>query len=53
MIVNRAYLKKLGYTREQAHLLLSAAPIDSHVAALVDTPKYVTRTSMWVLLINP
>ncbi|KAM0754189.1 Acetamidase/Formamidase [Meredithblackwellia eburnea MCA 4105] len=33
-----AYLKKLGYTREQAHLLLSAAPIESHVAALVDTP---------------
>ncbi|KAL8293461.1 hypothetical protein RQP46_000162 [Phenoliferia psychrophenolica] len=33
-----AYLKKLGYTREQAHLLLSAAPIDSHVAALVDSP---------------
>ncbi|ORY77583.1 Acetamidase/Formamidase [Leucosporidium creatinivorum] len=33
-----AYLKKLGYTREQAHLLLTAAPIEAHVAALVDVP---------------
>ena len=29
-----AYLKKLGYTREQAHLLLAAAPVESHVAAI-------------------
>lgn len=33
-----AYLKLLGYTREQAHLLLSAAPVESHVAAIVDSP---------------
>jgi len=33
-----AYLQKMGYTREQAYLLLSAAPVESHVAALVDTP---------------
>ncbi|KAF7317333.1 Acetamidase Formamidase [Mycena chlorophos] len=33
-----AYLMKLGYTREQAYLLLSAAPIEAHVGALVDSP---------------
>ncbi|TFK73322.1 Acetamidase/Formamidase [Pluteus cervinus] len=33
-----AYLQKIGYTREQAYLLLSAAPIESHVGALVDSP---------------
>ncbi|KAF6745755.1 Acetamidase Formamidase [Ephemerocybe angulata] len=33
-----AYLQKLGYTREQAYLLLSAAPIESHVGAVVDSP---------------
>jgi len=33
-----AYLQKIGYTREQAYLILSAAPIESHVAALVDSP---------------
>ncbi|KAJ6578077.1 Acetamidase/Formamidase [Mycena capillaripes] len=33
-----AYLMKIGYTREQAYLLLSAAPIESHVGALVDSP---------------
>lgn len=33
-----AYLQKVGYTREQAYLLLSAAPIESHVAAMVDIP---------------
>ncbi|VDB88408.1 unnamed protein product [Peniophora sp. CBMAI 1063] len=32
------YLMKLGYTREQAYLLLSAAPVDSHVGAVVDSP---------------
>ncbi|KAI0353664.1 Acetamidase/Formamidase [Trametes cingulata] len=29
------YLMKLGYTREQAYLLLSAAPVESHVGAVV------------------
>ncbi|KZW03633.1 Acetamidase/Formamidase [Exidia glandulosa HHB12029] len=33
-----AYLQKLGYTREQAYILLSAAPIESHVGAIVDSP---------------
>lgn len=33
-----AYLQKLGYTREQAYLLLSAAPVESHVGAVVDSP---------------
>ncbi|TFK34559.1 Acetamidase/Formamidase [Crucibulum laeve] len=33
-----AYLQKIGYTREQAYLLLSAAPVESHVGALVDSP---------------
>ncbi|KIP10997.1 hypothetical protein PHLGIDRAFT_28142 [Phlebiopsis gigantea 11061_1 CR5-6] len=32
------YLMKLGYTREQSYLLLSAAPIESHVGAIVDSP---------------
>ncbi|OJT15102.1 Formamidase [Trametes pubescens] len=32
------YLMKLGYTREQAYLLLSAAPVESHVGAIVDSP---------------
>ncbi|KAH9916495.1 Acetamidase/Formamidase [Amylocystis lapponica] len=33
-----AYLMKMGYTREQAYLLLSAAPVESHVGAIVDSP---------------
>ncbi|PWN48324.1 Acetamidase/Formamidase [Violaceomyces palustris] len=32
------YIVKLGYTREQAYLLLSAAPVDSHIGAMVDSP---------------
>ncbi|KAL5485966.1 hypothetical protein ACEPAI_7010 [Sanghuangporus weigelae] len=32
------YLMKIGYTREQAYLLLSAAPVESHVGAVVDSP---------------
>ncbi|KAL0576093.1 hypothetical protein V5O48_005892 [Marasmius crinis-equi] len=32
------YLMKLGYTREQAYILLSAAPVESHVGAVVDSP---------------
>lgn len=30
------FLGKLGYTKEQAILLLSAAPVDAHVAAVVE-----------------
>ncbi|UZJ54463.1 hypothetical protein CBS101457_003783 [Exobasidium rhododendri] len=33
-----AFLGKLGYTVEQSILLLSAAPVDAHVAAIVDSP---------------
>jgi formamidase len=33
-----AFLGKLGYTKEEAILLLSAAPVDAHVAAVVDSP---------------
>ncbi|KAI0290262.1 Acetamidase Formamidase [Multifurca ochricompacta] len=33
-----AYLQKLGFTREQAYILLSAAPIEAHVGAVVDSP---------------
>jgi len=32
------FLQVLGYTREQAILLLTAAPVESHVAAIVDSP---------------
>ncbi|BGP38794.1 hypothetical protein JCM10449v2_002731 [Rhodotorula kratochvilovae] len=41
-----AYLKKLGYTIEQAYLLLSAAPVESHVAALVDIPNACVTMSL-------
>ncbi|GAA5934849.1 hypothetical protein JCM3775_001655 [Rhodotorula graminis] len=41
-----AYLKKLGYTLEQAYLLLSAAPVESHVAALVDVPNAMVTVSL-------
>jgi formamidase len=32
------YLSKLGYTREQAYLLLSAAPIEARFSGVVDIP---------------
>ncbi|KAK9466839.1 Acetamidase/Formamidase [Lipomyces arxii] len=32
------YLKKFGYTGEQAYLLLSAAPVETHVSSIVDIP---------------
>lgn len=32
------YLMNLGYTREQSYLLLSAAPIDANIGAVVDSP---------------
>jgi formamidase len=32
------YLKKFGYSGEQAYLLLSAAPIEARVSAVVDIP---------------
>jgi formamidase len=33
-----AYLKKFGYTGEQAYLLLSCAPIEGRVSGIVDIP---------------
>jgi len=33
-----AYLMKIGYTREQAYMLMTAAPIESHIGAVVDSP---------------
>ncbi|GAA5902576.1 hypothetical protein JCM5296_002328 [Sporobolomyces johnsonii] len=41
-----AYLLKLGYTIEQAHLLLSAAPVESHLAAIVDVPNACVTMSL-------
>ncbi|BGP14791.1 hypothetical protein JCM10213_001842 [Rhodosporidiobolus nylandii] len=41
-----AYLRKLGYTIEQSHLLLSAAPIESHVGAIVDVPNACVTMSL-------
>jgi formamidase len=32
------YLKKFGYTGEQAYLLLSAAPIEGRISGIVDIP---------------
>ncbi|KAK9474433.1 Acetamidase/Formamidase, partial [Dipodascopsis tothii] len=32
------YLTKFGYTPEQAYLLLSAAPVETHIASIVDIP---------------
>ncbi|KAF9510940.1 hypothetical protein BS47DRAFT_1347256 [Hydnum rufescens UP504] len=40
------YLVRLGYSREQAYLLLSAAPVDSHVAGLVDSPNACVTMSL-------
>ncbi|KAK9324469.1 Acetamidase/Formamidase [Lipomyces orientalis] len=32
------YLKKFGYSGEQAYLLLSAAPVETHISSIVDIP---------------
>ncbi|GAA5882975.1 hypothetical protein JCM3774_002939 [Rhodotorula dairenensis] len=40
------YLCNLGYTIEQVHLLLSAAPVECHVAALVDVPNACVTMSI-------
>ena len=40
------YLCNLGYTIEQVHLLLSAAPVECHVAALVDVPNACVTMSL-------
>jgi len=33
-----AYLQKLGYSKEQAYLILTAAPIESRINNIVDVP---------------
>lgn len=35
------YLTKFGYTREQVYLFLSACPVESHIASIVDIPNAV------------
>lgn len=41
-----SYLTNLGYTLEQSYLLLSAAPTEAHVAALVDVPNACVTLSL-------
>jgi acetamidase/formamidase len=33
------YMKKFGYTGEQAYAILGTAPIEGHISSLVDIPK--------------
>ncbi|GAA5835860.1 hypothetical protein JCM11251_007445 [Rhodosporidiobolus azoricus] len=47
-----AYLLKLGYTIEQAHLLLSAAPVESHIGAIVDFPNACVTMSIPTQIFN-
>lgn len=35
------YLKKFGYTGEQAYMLLSTAPVDARISGIVDVPNAV------------
>ena len=32
------YLKKFGYTGEQAYIILSAAPVEGRISGIVDIP---------------
>ena len=36
-----AYLQNFGYTREQAYIILSVAPIETKVVATANTPNFV------------
>ncbi|KAK8846864.1 hypothetical protein IAR55_005954 [Kwoniella newhampshirensis] len=36
-----SYLRKFGYTREQAYILLAAAPIESRVVATANKPNFI------------
>ena len=36
------YLRRFGYSDYQVYLLLSCAPVQGHVAGIVDIPKFVT-----------
>jgi formamidase len=35
------YLRRFGYSDYQVYLLLSCAPVQGHVAGIVDIPKYI------------
>ncbi len=35
------YLRRFGYSDYQVYLLLSCAPVQGHIAGIVDIPKYV------------
>lgn len=39
------YLRRFGYSDYQVYLLLSCAPVQGHVAGIVDIPKYVSPIS--------
>lgn len=36
------YLRRFGYSDYQVYLLLSCAPVQGHVAGIVDIPKYAS-----------
>ena len=38
------YLRRFGYSDYQVYLLLSCAPVQGHVAGIVDIPKYGLRS---------
>ncbi len=40
------YLKKFGYTGEQAYILLSAAPVEARIKAIVDVPSACTTLAI-------
>jgi formamidase len=40
------YLGKMGYSREQAHVLMSAAPIEVKVVATANQPNYVVSVGL-------
>lgn len=46
------YIMKLGYTREQAYLLLSAAPIEANLSALVDSPNAAVSMGLPVAIFD-
>ncbi len=40
------YLKTLGYTAEQAYILLSCAPVEGRIASVVDIPNACATLSI-------
>ncbi|HXF08338.1 MAG TPA: formamidase [Candidatus Acidoferrales bacterium] len=41
-----AYLKKFGYTGEQAYAILGAAPVEGHISGIVDIPN--ACATLWI-----